>query len=346
MQAVARVEGDAGGFHKVVTVLVEMSQRHLRSETLRHADHLLHGGRVKINGVAGRVPMRRKLDVEERTRTLLQTSRDLATATSLASVQTALASRMAACSMEAFYVCCYEGDGGPSPWSRLIAAYDSERNLHLPKEGLRFPTERLLPEAIVPPERLAAYIVCPIDCGEGRSGYVVFEGWTGQGLLQDGLAGQIGSTLRKIRLLERLVTEARAREVAEAKRLRSEMRIATEIQAGILPHAVRVEGLEIAAAMRPATEVAGDYYDVVPTEHGCWIGIGDVTGHGLTAGLVMLMVHSVVRGVSLRNSDAAPSEIFSVLNAVLYDNVHNRMGQEQHATLTLIRYDRSGRLMC
>jgi serine phosphatase RsbU (regulator of sigma subunit) len=109
---------------------------------------------------------------------------------------------------------------------------------------------------------------------------------------------------------------------------------------------IRIAGLEIAAAMHTATEVGGDYYDVVPTEDGCWIGIGDVTGHGLTAGLVMLMLQSVVSGVSRRLPNAAPSEIVGVVNAVLYENVRGRMGQEDHLTLTLLRCDRSGRLIC
>ena len=46
--------------------------------------------------------------------------------------------------------------------------------------------------------------------------------------------------------------------------------------------------------MMPATEVGGDYYDVLAVDDGCWIAIGDVSGHGLTAGLVMMMVQTGV----------------------------------------------------
>jgi phosphoserine phosphatase RsbU/P len=346
IRAIASTDGDVGGLHKVITVLVESSRHHLRAAALWRADRLLHAARVKINGGAGRVPIRRKDRVQDLASALWQTSRDLATVTNVASLKAALAARLASCTIAGCYICLYEGDRGPSESSRLIVAYDAVRNIELPQEGVIFPSGRLLPDGIFSANRVAPYVVCPLECGEGSSGYVVFEGWTGDGFVYDGLAGQIESTLGKMLLLDRLMEEAKAREAAEAERLESEVRIATEIQASILPQTVRIEGLEIAAAMRPATEVGGDYYDVVATPHGCWIGIGDVTGHGLTAGLVMLMLQGVVRGVSRRMPDAPPSEIVAVANAVVYENVRVRMGQSDHVTLTLLRYERSGRLTC
>jgi sigma-B regulation protein RsbU (phosphoserine phosphatase) len=45
-------------------------------------------------------------------------------------------------------------------------------------------------------------------------------------------------------------------------------------------------GIEVAARMVPATEVGGDYYDVLPMEDGCWLAIGDASGQGLEAGVV------------------------------------------------------------
>jgi sigma-B regulation protein RsbU (phosphoserine phosphatase) len=97
--------------------------------------------------------------------------------------------------------------------------------------------------------------------------------------------------------------------------------------------------------MIPATEVGGDYYDVLPVEGGCWLAIGDVAGHGLTAGLVMLMIQSVVSGLARQNPEASPGDMLSVLNAVLFDNIRRRLHQREHATLSLLRYDTSGRIV-
>jgi sigma-B regulation protein RsbU (phosphoserine phosphatase) len=128
------------------------------------------------------------------------------------------------------------------------------------------------------------------------------------------------------------------KSLAEKERLEREMEIAMRIQTSILPRIFEVGGLEIAARMIPATEVGGDYYDILPVQDGCWIGIGDVAGHGLTAGLEMLMVQSVVAALVRENPKAAPKNHLRVLNHVLYENIHDRLQQDEHITLTLMRY--------
>ena len=127
--------------------------------------------------------------------------------------------------------------------------------------------------------------------------------------------------------------------------MEQELEIATRIQTSILPRDLQVENLEIAATMVPATEVGGDYYDVLPGSGGCWLGIGDVAGHGLRPGLVMMMMQSIVAALGRENFSAAPREMVKIVNAVLYDNVRNRLGQDEHATLTLLRYFANGELV-
>jgi sigma-B regulation protein RsbU (phosphoserine phosphatase) len=123
------------------------------------------------------------------------------------------------------------------------------------------------------------------------------------------------------------------------------MQIATGIQTGILPRSMQVDELAISAAMHPATEVGGDYYDVIPVTDGCWLGIGDVAGHGLPTGLVMMMLQSVVGGLVRHSPAASPRDLLVVVNQLLFDNVRRRLGQDEHVTLTLIRYDHDGRLV-
>src|SRR5207247_1046155 len=103
---------------------------------------------------------------------------------------------------------------------------------------------------------------------------------------------------------------------------------------------VHIEGVEVSARMIPADEVGGDYYDVLPIAEGtqgAWIGIGDVAGHGLTAGLVMMMIQSVVAALVKQAPDRAPSQHLGVLNAILYDNIRERLEQSEHVTLSLLR---------
>jgi sigma-B regulation protein RsbU (phosphoserine phosphatase) len=128
------------------------------------------------------------------------------------------------------------------------------------------------------------------------------------------------------------------------ERLKKEIDLAQHIQTSILPRSLAVPGLELAATMRPTAEVGGDYYDVLPVEGGCWIGIGDVAGHGLDAGLVMLMTQSIVAALVGRDPSAPPRDVVAVLNEVLFDNIRNRLRRDDHATLMLLHYERNGKL--
>lgn len=129
------------------------------------------------------------------------------------------------------------------------------------------------------------------------------------------------------------------RRQGEQERMRRELELAESIQTSLLPDLTPVNGLTMAARMLPATEVGGDYYDVL--RHGerrCWIAIGDVAGHGLTAGLVMMMAQSSIATATAREPEAKPSRILSLVNQVVHANVRGRWGASHHMTLTLLRY--------
>jgi serine phosphatase RsbU (regulator of sigma subunit) len=139
-------------------------------------------------------------------------------------------------------------------------------------------------------------------------------------------------------LEERLRRQAALEREAELAPLRKEVEIARTIQTSILPAQFTVPGLEIAAHMIPAAEVGGDYYDMRASDDGCWLGIGDVAGHGLSAGLVMLMIQSGLSSLIMHSPDALPHQILPALNRMLCQNLRERMGRDDHATLTLFRF--------
>lgn len=138
--------------------------------------------------------------------------------------------------------------------------------------------------------------------------------------------------------------ERAASELLQKQRLERELEIGARIQTCLLPKQVAIAELELAAKMVPASEVGGDYYDAFAAGDGGFIGIGDVAGHGLTSGLVMLMVQSVVGALGRKTPSAPPSELVSALNTVLYDNIRHRLQNREHVTFTLLRYAAGGRL--
>ena len=126
----------------------------------------------------------------------------------------------------------------------------------------------------------------------------------------------------------------------ENRRLGTELAVAERIQLMVLPLHQELEdfqALEIAAYMRPAEEVGGDYYDVLKNGSRLKIGIGDVTGHGLESGVLMLMVQSVARALQeAGNTDAV--EFLTNLNSALFKNIV-RTKIDKHLTLAFLDYD-------
>ncbi len=126
----------------------------------------------------------------------------------------------------------------------------------------------------------------------------------------------------------------------ENRRLGTELAVAERIQLMVLPlhqELDEVQALEIAAYMRPAEEVGGDYYDVLKSGHRLKIGIGDVAGHGLESGVLMLMVQSVARALQeAGNADAV--KFLTDLNSALFKNIV-RTKIDKHLTLAFLDYD-------
>lgn len=125
----------------------------------------------------------------------------------------------------------------------------------------------------------------------------------------------------------------------ENLRMSAELDIIRRMQQMILPKPEEleaIEGLDIAGFMEAADEVGGDYYDVLHTDGVVTLGIGDVTGHGLESGLLMLMTQTAVRLLKeIRESDSV--RFFDTLNRTICKNVQ-RMNSEKNLTLVILNY--------
>jgi serine phosphatase RsbU (regulator of sigma subunit) len=141
---------------------------------------------------------------------------------------------------------------------------------------------------------------------------------------------------QSVKLAQQQATLLEVEKLAR-ERLEKELELARQIQVGILPRQLLAEGLELTACMTTAAEVGGDYYDVLPVDGGCWIGIGDVSGHGVTSGLIMLMVQSVVAALVAKDPNSSPREAVTILNRVLFENIRHRLIKDDFVTLSLLR---------
>ncbi len=171
------------------------------------------------------------------------------------------------------------------------------------------------------------------------------------------VAAQLGSLIQRKRaevaLQESLTRLAEANQEitllnkrleAENLRMSAELEVTRRLQQMLLPKEPElqsIDGLEIAGFMEPAQEVGGDYYDVLNHDGRVKIGIGDVTGHGLESGVLMIMVQTAVRTL-LANNETDPTKFLSAINRAIYDNVQ-RMNSDKNLSLSLLDYQ-EGRL--
>src|SRR5215470_15981047 len=122
-----------------------------------------------------------------------------------------------------------------------------------------------------------------------RLGDLPFSGEDKRLLQSVGAAASLA--LENARLVERMLAEARRRQEIEAENQQraKEMEEARQLQLSMLPQGVPyLPHVEIAACMKPATEVGGDYYDWrLGADGTLTIAIGDATGHGLKAGTMV-----------------------------------------------------------
>jgi serine phosphatase RsbU (regulator of sigma subunit) len=123
-----------------------------------------------------------------------------------------------------------------------------------------------------------------------------------------------------------------------------EMELARKIQTILLPESPSIKGYDIAATMIPADEVGGDYYDIINVNNKDWLVIGDVSGHGVSAGLVMMMVQTSIQTVINQYPKLPPSKLLNVVNSVISKNI-KRFGESKYMTITVLACVEKGKFV-
>jgi len=196
------------------------------------------------------------------------------------------------------------------------------------------------------------------------------------GVTRDDQLAELSRSFNKMTSsLQRLLVEQQEKE-----RLQSEITIAQEVQANLFPHHIsNLLDLELHGVCRPARSVSGDYYDFLVfheeahdghasrRETGVGIALGDISGKGISAALLMATLHSAVRayrfaseelvysestlaalmsdrdatGVDCDELFQSPGRILSLLNRHLYRSTQ----PEKYATLFLAHYDAASTML-
>lgn len=125
---------------------------------------------------------------------------------------------------------------------------------------------------------------------------------------------------------------------AEQRALERDLDLALQVQRGLLPpENLKVDGWSFAYAYRPARAVSGDYCDVIVTEPAAaYFLVGDITGKGVAASLLMANLHAIFR--SLAGATGSASELVAKANRIFCQGV----GASHFATLVCGRADGQG----
>jgi sigma-B regulation protein RsbU (phosphoserine phosphatase) len=133
-----------------------------------------------------------------------------------------------------------------------------------------------------------------------------------------------------------------ADEVAQRERLNREVEIAREVQERLFPQTLPpIAGVEYSGACRPALGVGGDYYDFLALPEGhLGVAIGDVSGKGIAAALMMASLQASLRGEATRAPENLAALVANVNHLVFEASSANR-----YATFFYAQYDpETGRL--
>ncbi len=147
--------------------------------------------------------------------------------------------------------------------------------------------------------------------------------------------------------LQKLLEQQREKE-----RMQSELAIAQEVQNNLFPQGeIKIPGLELHGICKPARTVSGDYYDfLLMGRSELCLALGDISGKGISAALLMASLHSAVRAYRFAGEDceenansgftgiatfSSPGKVLSLLNRHLYRST----APEKYATLFLAHYD-------
>jgi phosphoserine phosphatase RsbU/P len=129
------------------------------------------------------------------------------------------------------------------------------------------------------------------------------------------VAAQTGLTLEVAELVRTLADQAAQRE-----RMNREIEIAREVQQRLFPQSIpEIAGVGLAGMCRPASEVGGDYYDLIEMEDGhLGFAIGDVSGKGISAALIMASLRASLRGLIL-NDPGDLAQMMQKVNRLVYE---------------------------
>jgi phosphoserine phosphatase RsbU/P len=366
----SELEGASGRFLRQVEAVADEleRQRHTGDELSRALSELLRRcqdagyrgsqdpgleracleGRAKASAISHREHGRRALVVMDSATGIRSVSQHLAMMLSPAALAGSFRDALRQLDISTGYLGVFVEEDGGELLRPLLALEHGEV---LSTSPAPYPARQLFP-ANFPSAQGEGLIVLPLTIEARTIGLVALDSQT-EPFVCEALRSQLSAALEMGALHARVVEETTIHERLAHEQLLGELVVARRIQGALAPSELDVPGFELAATLISADQVGGDYYDVFPTSDGCWLAIGDVTGHGLLAGLIMLMMQSSVSTAvcsapvqgATQGASQTPAEVTCRVNRVLHSNIRSRLHVKDHATFMILHAHTDGRVV-
>jgi sigma-B regulation protein RsbU (phosphoserine phosphatase) len=193
-------------------------------------------------------------------------------------------------------------------WRLYWHAQTTEHEISLPEQDAILPRPAIVENLVVVPIRVRGTIMAGLGLVNRSGGF-----GTPDIKLIRAIADQASAQIERILLYQEMFDQAK---------LRTEMDLARRVQIDLLPRSLpKVPGLDIYASSRPAYQVGGDFYDFILGEGRPFIfSVGDVTGKGLSAALLMTMTRTAIHSKAQFMPYPTPEAVMRQSNEDLYND--------------------------
>jgi len=227
-------------WQKALAALRQHALPHLeKDEVLPKAEELLQQAQTLIEETRQRSQAYRRFQLEERSRTLNAVNRALSTALDIPELMNIVAQELPQLGIEGAYISLYErrselaeGDAeAPAERSWLILAYSKGEQIRLKTNGLRFPSQQLAPNGLLPKEGRYSMVIEPLHFQEEQLGLAMFEATPQEAVACDALQRQLSRTIKEALLFQQVADreEERERLLADLKRRTTQLQTAAEV---------------------------------------------------------------------------------------------------------------------
>lgn len=331
---ISREDGDVLCWQQALNVLRnEITEQLDDKDLIIKADGIIQQARVLVAENAERKQAYKRFLDKKQSLVIQEIGERLMTTFDFEGLKSVLFESMPLLDIGSAYLFLFDQSGKDKKHVSLKMAYDVKWPVDLEDEQTVFSADDFLENELLQKEYRHTMMILPLFFKTRNHGFIVLEYCSMEGHYYDQLGVLISTALEGAWLM----AEIKEQQRLEMERLKSEMEIAKHIQTALLPTIPKLEHYDISAGMYPADDVGGDYYDFfIGADGRYWFVIGDVSGHGLTSGLIMLMAQSSISTAIISFPSIKPEALYSHVNKLLFENIRHRLLSDHFMTLSII----------